>query len=144
MTNSSDEELSLFTKETYDGSFNAALLEQYKLYAQPAENVSARRVPSSRYLLTVNAALVALYGLHAQIPAPLGLLSWYRSWEYWSPCCGIGSSRHTEISTPSSSRSSTNWDRNCPRRSMPTNGGWRTKANANDTVRSPISSDGHP
>ena len=30
---------------------------------QSAENVSARRVASSRYLLTVNAALVALYGL---------------------------------------------------------------------------------
>ena len=32
---------------------------------QSAENVSARRVASSRYLLTLNAALVALYGLQS-------------------------------------------------------------------------------
>ena len=52
-------------KEDYGGSFNADLLEQYKLYVQSAENVSARRVQSSRYLLTLNAALVALYGLQS-------------------------------------------------------------------------------
>ena len=70
MNAQSDEALFLFTKETYDGSFNAALLEQYKLYVQSAENVSARRVASSRYLLTVNAALVALYGFHSQLLEP--------------------------------------------------------------------------
>ena len=43
-----------FTGQTYGGSFNADLLEQYKLYVQSAENVSARRVASSRYLLTLN------------------------------------------------------------------------------------------
>ena len=53
------------TKETYGESFNADLLEQYKLYVQSAENVSARRVASSRYLLTVSAAIVALYGLQS-------------------------------------------------------------------------------
>ena len=52
-----------FTDETYGGSFNADLLEQYKLYVQSAENVSGRRVASSRYLLTLNVALVALYGI---------------------------------------------------------------------------------
>ena len=40
----------------YGDSFTADLLEQYKLYVQSAENVSARRVQSSRYLLTLNAA----------------------------------------------------------------------------------------
>ena len=50
---------------TYEGSFNADLLEQYKLYVLSAENVSARRVASSRYLLTLNTALVALYGLRS-------------------------------------------------------------------------------
>ena len=49
----------------YGESFNADLLEQYKLYVQSAENVSSRRVQSSRYLLTLNAALVALYGFHS-------------------------------------------------------------------------------
>ena len=52
-------------KEDYGESFNTDLLEQYKLYVQSAENVSARRVQSSRYLLTLNAALVALYGLQS-------------------------------------------------------------------------------
>ena len=53
------------TDETYGGSFYADLLEQYKLYVQSAENVSARRVASSRYLLTLNSALVALYGVQS-------------------------------------------------------------------------------
>ena len=51
--------------ESYGESFKADLLEQYKLYVQSAENVSARRVASNRYLLTINAALVALYGLQS-------------------------------------------------------------------------------
>lgn len=52
-------------KESYGDSFVSDLLEQYKLYVQSAENVSARRVASSRYLLTLNAALVALYGVQS-------------------------------------------------------------------------------
>ncbi|MCY4364608.1 MAG: hypothetical protein OXE17_00040 [Chloroflexi bacterium] len=51
--------------DAYGGAFHADLLEQYKLYVQSAENVSARRVISNRYLLTLNAALVALYGLQS-------------------------------------------------------------------------------
>ena len=54
-----------FSGEDYEGSFKSDLLEQYKLYVQSAENVSARRVQSSRYLLTLNAALVALYGFQS-------------------------------------------------------------------------------
>ncbi len=53
------------SKETYGDTFGSDLLEQYKLYVQSAENVSARRVASNRYLLTLNAALVALYGLQS-------------------------------------------------------------------------------
>ena len=53
------------SKETYGDSFSTDLLEQYKLYVQSAENVSARRIVSNRYLLTLNAALVALYGLQS-------------------------------------------------------------------------------
>ena len=52
-------------KESYGDSFVSDLLEQYKLYVQSAENVSSRRVTSNRYLLTINAALVALYGLQS-------------------------------------------------------------------------------
>ena len=65
MCNESGNSLFKFTGETYEGSFKADLLEQYKLYVQSAENVSARRVASSRYLLTLNAALVALYGFQS-------------------------------------------------------------------------------
>ena len=54
-----------YTKETYEGSFNTDLLEQYKLYVQSAENISARRLVSSNYLLTLNTALVALYGFQS-------------------------------------------------------------------------------
>ena len=76
-------------RDSYGDTFNSHLLEQYKLYVQSAENVSARRVASSRYLLTLSVALVALYGFQAStfdqnwwtllIP-PLGVgvsLSWY-------------------------------------------------------------------
>ena len=65
MCGGSDDSLFKFTEETYGGSFKADLLEQYKLYVQSAENVSSRRVASSRYLLTLNVALVALYGFQS-------------------------------------------------------------------------------
>lgn len=48
-----------------DGLFKAHLLEQYKLYVQSADNASARRISSNRYLLTINAALTAVYGLQS-------------------------------------------------------------------------------
>ena len=53
------------SQEAYGNSFRTDLLEQYKLYVQSAENVSARRVASSRYLLALNAAFIALYGLQS-------------------------------------------------------------------------------
>ena len=70
MADQLDEALFLCTRETYGDSFNADLLEQYKLYVQSAENVSARRVASSRYLLTLNVALVAFYGFQASNLGP--------------------------------------------------------------------------
>lgn len=77
-----DEVLLRCTSETYGGSFNADLLEQYKLYVQSAENVSARRVASSRYLLTLNVALVALYGFQSSNLSP----GW---WTVLVPVLGI-------------------------------------------------------
>ncbi len=53
------------TEDSYGEAFKVHLFEQYKLYVQSAENVSARRVTSNRYLLTLNAALIALYGLQS-------------------------------------------------------------------------------
>ena len=65
MSCQSDTHLINNTKESYGDTFGSDLLEQYKLYVQSAENVSARRVASNRYLLTLNAALVALYGVQS-------------------------------------------------------------------------------
>ena len=61
----SDTHLINNTKESYGDTFGSDLLEQYKLYVQSTENVSARRVASNRYLLTLNAGLVALYGVQS-------------------------------------------------------------------------------
>ncbi len=52
-------------KDAYGDTFRTDLLEQYKLYVQSAENISARRVASNNYLLTLNTALFALYGLQS-------------------------------------------------------------------------------
>lgn len=65
MSDAVAERLIHHSRKSYEGSFNADLLEQYKLYVQSAENVSARRVASIQYLLTLNAALVALYGFQS-------------------------------------------------------------------------------
>ena len=65
MANQEQESAIHQTTDAYSGSFHADLLEQYKLYVQSAENVSARRVASNRYLLTLNAALIALYGVQS-------------------------------------------------------------------------------
>ena len=51
------------TREEYGDAFGADLLEQYKLYVQSAESISSNRIATTRYLLTLNAALLALYGL---------------------------------------------------------------------------------
>jgi len=65
MVNKGRESVIHQSEEVYGNSFTAHLLEQYKLYVQSAENVSARRVASGRYMLTVSAALVALYGIQS-------------------------------------------------------------------------------
>ena len=65
MTGTPDEPLMRQTEDSYEGPFKAHLLEQYKLYVESADNASARRVSSNRYLLTINAALTAVYGLQS-------------------------------------------------------------------------------
>ena len=67
MSDRHDEGLFHTIKKTYDDPCTTVLLEQYKLYVQTAENVSSRRVATSRYLLTLSAAFVALYGLQLPI-----------------------------------------------------------------------------
>lgn len=58
------------TEEEYGSTFAPDLLEQYKLYVQSAENISSSRISTSRYLLTLNAALLTLYGLLLSNLAP--------------------------------------------------------------------------
>ena len=70
------------SKDDYGETFTADLLEQYKLYVQSAEHVSARRLASSRLLLGLNAGLAALYGIQ---PAGFGQ-SW---WAVAVPVLGI-------------------------------------------------------
>ena len=61
------------SRDAYGETFTADLLEQYKLYVQSAEHVSARRLASSRLLLGLNAGLAALYGIQ---PASFGQSGW--------------------------------------------------------------------
>ena len=68
MSDKSDKPLIQHSKESYGESFQAHLLEQYKLYVQSADNVSARRIASSRYLLTINVALIAIFGVDLVTP----------------------------------------------------------------------------
>lgn len=65
MSGKSDQVLLNYTRESYGDSFQADLLDQYKLFVQSAESVSARRIASTRYLLTLNAAIVGLYGFQS-------------------------------------------------------------------------------
>lgn len=63
MSHKSDKPLIQHSKESYGESFQAHLLEQYKLYVQSADNVSARRIASINYVLAINTAIIALYGV---------------------------------------------------------------------------------
>ena len=58
--------LQSLTEKSYGGDYHHAVLEQYKLYVRSAEYVSARRLTSNRSLLTLNSALVALYGIQIE------------------------------------------------------------------------------
>ena len=59
---------------SYPAPFIQALLEQYKLCLQSADNASGRRESSNRYLITLNVALLALYGLQSAGSVNLYLL----------------------------------------------------------------------
>jgi hypothetical protein len=49
----------------YGETYQAHLLEQYKLYVESADRISQRRTTANNYLLTINTFLVTLYGLAA-------------------------------------------------------------------------------
>ena len=68
MEDNTGEHLIRFTGQTYPPGpqkFSEDLLEQYKIACVAADNVSTRRENSNRYLITLNTAIVALYGFQA-------------------------------------------------------------------------------
>ena len=69
MIDQQDDEL-VRQNKVYDDPVTPMLLEQYKMYVQTADNVSTRRVTTSRYLLTLSAALIAVYGFQLSLPIP--------------------------------------------------------------------------
>ena len=66
-----------FSQSTYPPgaqTFNHNLMEQYKIACTAADNVSARRETSNRYLITLNVAIVVMYGLQHSGPVNWTLL----------------------------------------------------------------------
>lgn len=47
----------------YGPDFQAHLLEQYKLYVEMADRISARRLTTNQYFLTVNTAIIGAYAI---------------------------------------------------------------------------------
>jgi len=52
-------------KASYGESFQAHLLEQYKLYVESSQKVTDRRITTGNYLLTVNSFLLTVFGVAA-------------------------------------------------------------------------------
>ena len=50
-------------KASYGESFQAHLLEQYKLYVESSQKVTDRRITTGNYLLTVNSFLLTVFGV---------------------------------------------------------------------------------
>jgi len=50
-------------RDRYGDSYQAHLLEQYKLYVESAQKVTDRRITTGNYLLTVNSFLLTVFGV---------------------------------------------------------------------------------
>ena len=62
--------------QDYGPDYQAHLLEQYKLFVESADRVSARRLDTNRYFLTVNTALFTLLGAASTIGLERLRLGW--------------------------------------------------------------------
>ena len=71
------------TAERYGPDHQRHLLDQYRLYVESAEKVSEWRNGTNNYFITVNSALVALYGLLGTLATPS------RGWSLGLPVAGI-------------------------------------------------------
>ena len=63
MPNDQTPQLLALEKEQYGDEHKEHLFEQYKLLVASADNISDRRTRANNYLLTVNSALLTLYGI---------------------------------------------------------------------------------
>lgn len=67
------EELYNFDKEEYGTNYHEHLLEQYKMYVEMTDRISARRQTSNSFFLSINTAIITLLGytrlkLETEIP----------------------------------------------------------------------------
>lgn len=62
--------------EEYGSEYRSHLLEQYKLYVEMADRISARRQSANSYFLSINTALLAFLGLVANRNSGNVPLSW--------------------------------------------------------------------
>jgi hypothetical protein len=53
----------------YDPTYRAAVLDQYKIYVEMADRISARRGLANTFFLTLNTAVVTVIGIFLQHPA---------------------------------------------------------------------------
>lgn len=70
------------SREKYGDHYSDHLLEQYKLFVESADHISARRTSANNYLLTVNAFLVTIYGLASSLGSNL-------AWQFFVPVSGV-------------------------------------------------------
>lgn len=64
-----DNEVKLFVAKysDYKDKYQDHLFQQYKLYIESVEKISDRRQESNKYFLTINTALLSLFGLSSKI-----------------------------------------------------------------------------
>jgi hypothetical protein len=70
-------ELFIEKENTYGDKYRDHLFEQYKLYCDSIEKISDRRQNANNYFITINTALITLFGLSFQINM-LKSFGWFR------------------------------------------------------------------
>jgi F0F1-type ATP synthase assembly protein I len=64
------------TSYTHDEKYQAAIMEQYKLYVEMADRIAVRRGLANTFFLTLNAAILTLIGVFWK-DRPAGLSPWF-------------------------------------------------------------------
>ena len=71
-------------EESYGEDYRRHLLEQYKLYVEMADRVSARRGTANNFLLSVNALLVSGFGVLTSVTEDSA-----QTWQFALPLAGV-------------------------------------------------------